>query len=296
VYRVPLAILEKGAARWSPPAAGSRARPGDRRSAGGLGEFPGDLRWSAALRVPHFGNYSFRAAGRLSVDGHEILRADGGRPLQTTVSLPDGDHRIVFEAWSRRPESPRLRVEGDAQNDSWRRPGLADLAAADGPPLGLLGVFQGSQGPERRRLDGAIAAMSLSEDVRFPGEWKAAWRGTLVAPVEGDYAFAFRTNGGIVELKLDGRVVFTTRGEDDRVERGSAVPLRAGPHAVEILYRVTHAPGGIDFIWTPPGQPESVVPPSALRPADTAPGAPLPETALTVLRPTRHEPGAMTAP
>jgi hypothetical protein len=132
--------------------------------------------------------------------------------------------------------------------------------------------------------------------VRFPGDWTATWKGTLLAPAEGNYTFGFRTNGGIVELRLDGKPVFKTRGEDDRVELGDEIALQAGPHAVEILYRVVHSPGGIDFIWTPPGQPESVVPPSVLVPADPAPGPPLPEAALSILRPLRHEPGAMTAP
>jgi hypothetical protein len=299
VYRAPLAAVEKGRGALVSSGGAAPVRvPAVGEAPPGWTSFPAAFRWSAALRAPYFGNFSFRGNGRLSVDGREILLPDAAHPTpQATVSLPDGDHRIVFEATVQGAGKPAvLEWKGDSPGENWRRPGLADLAAADGPPRGLLAVFRGSEGPERRRLDGAVAAMALSDDVRFPGDWTATWKGTLLAPAEGNYTFGFRTNGGIVELRLDGKPVFKTRGEDDRVELGDEIALQAGPHAVEILYRVVHSPGGIDFIWTPPGQPESVVPPSVLVPADPAPGPPLPEAALSILRPLRHEPGAMTAP
>ena len=299
VYRVPLAAVEKGRGALVSSGSGNPARvPAIGEAPPGWTGFPAPFRWSAALRAPSYGNFSFRTSGRLTVDGREILRPDAANPVrETTVSLPDGDHRIVLEATLEAAGKPAVfEWKGDSPGESWRRPGPADLAAAEGPPRGLLAVFQGSEGPERKRLDGAVAAMALSDDVRFPGEWTATWRGTLLAPAEGNYTFGFRTNGGIVELRLDGNTILKTRGEDDRVERGSEVALRAGPHPVQIVYRVVHSPGGIDWIWTPPGQPESVVPPSALLPADPAPGPPLPEAALSVLRPLRHEPGAMTSP
>ncbi|HKF43653.1 MAG TPA: PA14 domain-containing protein [Thermoanaerobaculia bacterium] len=301
VYRVPLPAVEKsrGALVF---ATGSGADSVRVASLGdpppGWTSFPHTFRWSAALRAPYFGNYSFRASGRVTVDGREILRPDPAKPVpETTVSLPDGEHRIVFEASVESAGKPAVfEWKGDSPGGPWRRTEIAELGPVDGPTRGLSAVFQGSQGPVRKRLDGAIAAMALSEDVRFPGEWNATWRGTLFAPADGKYAFAFRTNGGVVELKIDGRPVVRTHGEDDRVERGGDFLLSAGPHPVEIAYRVVHGPGGIDFLWTPPGQPESVVPPSALQPAESGPGDPLPEATLTVLRSLRHEPGAMTAP
>ena len=257
----------------------------------GWTRFPARVRWSAALRVPNYGNYSFRAAGRVSVDGRDILSPDPQKlSAEATVELPAGDHRIVFEGTVEAPGRPALfEWRGDAPAEIWRRTLNSELRAVDGPPQGLLGICSAATNPDRKRLDATIATMSLGSEVGLDGEWMATWRGTLLAPADGDYQFGFRTHGGTVEMRLDGHPLWTTQGDGEKVERGPFVTLHKGPHEVGITYRVVHSPGGIDWMWTPPGQRESLVPPAALRPpADAVPGPPLPEQTLEGLRWYRH--------
>ena len=290
VYRVPLAA-------WAPyrgalvtadgKSAGRAASLGE--APAGWTRFPAPMRWSAALRVPGSGNVSFRAAGNVSVDGIEILRPEAGRPFaETTVGLKAGDHRVVFEGTLEAPGRPAVfEWKGDASGagNAWRRTRDSELWAVDGPVQGLLGVYSGSTGTDRSRLEATIASMSLNEETGFGTDWTASWRGTLLAPADGYYQFGFRTHGGTVEMRLDGRPLWRTRGDQEKTERGGGVTLRRGPHEVAIAYRIVHSPGGIEWFWTPPGQPESIVPPSALRPPPEAgPGPPLPERQLAAAR------------
>jgi hypothetical protein len=300
VYRVPLAKWERFRGALASVAGGDAVRVSSfgEAPAGGT-RFPAPVRWSAALRVPSYGNASFRAAGRLTVDGREILRAPPGQPFaETTVSLPAGDHRVVFEGTVEAPGRPALfEWKGDGPAEDWRRTSASELWAVDGPVQGLLGVYSRPPEPDRKRLDATLASMSLDQEVGFDGEWTASWRGTLLAPEDGRYQFGFRTHGGAVEMSLDGKPLWRTHGDEEKIERGGAVELRKGPHDVAILYRVVHSPGGIDWIWTPPGQRESLVPPSALRPpAEMVPGPPLSEETLAAMRMFRHDPSWMTVP
>jgi hypothetical protein len=257
------------------------------------------MRWSAALRMPCFGNFSFRSAGRVAVDGREILRGEAGKPpVEATVSLPRGDHRVLLEGVVEAPDRPALfEWKGDEPGEPWRRTVASELWAVDGPPQGLLGVFTSPEGTDRKSLDSTIAAMSLNQEVGFNENWTASWRGTLLAPVDGSYVFGFRTHGGPVELALDGKTVWSTRGAEEKIERSGTLTLQKGPHEVAILYRVAQSPGGIEWIWTPPGEQESLVPPAALRPpADAGPGPPLSEAALAAARSYRHASLATVAP
>jgi hypothetical protein len=300
VYRVPVAKWEgiRGALASVDGAAAVRVRTLGEAPAGWT-RFPSPARWSAALRVPNYGNYSFRASGRVSVDGRNILSPDPGKPFaETTVELPEGDHRIVFEGTVEAPGRAALfEWRGDAPGEAWRRTLSSELRAVDGPPQGLLGICSAAKKPDRKRLDAAIATMSLGSEVGLDGEWTATWRGTLLAPADGDYQFGFRTHGGTVDMRIDGHPLWTTQGDGEKVERGPSVALTRGPHQVTLTYRVVHSPGAIDWIWTPPGQRESLVPPAALRPpADAVPDPPLSEQTLSELRWYRHASDWMFVP
>jgi hypothetical protein len=77
VYRVPVAKWEgiRGAL-VAADGAGTVRVPTLGEAPAGWTRFPATMRWSAALRMPNYGNYSFRAAGRVSVDGRSILSPD----------------------------------------------------------------------------------------------------------------------------------------------------------------------------------------------------------------------------
>jgi hypothetical protein len=231
--------------------------------------------------------------GVLAVDGREILRAHGGErgEKETTVALPEGDHRLDFRAPLGGASVPfRWQPEGES---SLRRTRPSELWAVDGPPEGLLGTYSAPGRPVKLRLDSTLAAMSLGADVDFDGEWTARWRGTLLAPADGPYVFGFLTNGGTVVLTLDGGPARSLETDDDSAHRLQPLRLARGAHAVEIVYRIVHRPAAIDWTWIPPGGVESLVPPSVLRPPpDAGPRPALQPDAAAALRAER--PGAPT--
>jgi hypothetical protein len=244
-------------------------------------------RWNAALRVPRYGNVRFSIAeGVLVVDGREILRARGGA-RETTVALPEGDHRVELTAPAAgNPATFLWQPEGER---ALRRTRSTELQAVDGPVQGLLGTYAHPKTVEQLRLDGALAAMSLGADFDLDDAWTATWTGTLLAPADGPYTFGFMTHGGTVEMSLDGGPSRRTDGDGETLTHLAPVPLARGPHAVKIVYRVVHRPAAIDWIWTPPGGVESVVPPSVLRPpAGAGPRPPLSEDDVAKLRSLRR--------
>ncbi|HTS02477.1 MAG TPA: glycosyltransferase family 39 protein [Thermoanaerobaculia bacterium] len=287
VYRVPLAAWERfrGAlvSVASEPPVRVDAIGDPPPGAAGAERTVRAARWSAAIRVPRYGNVRFSIQdGVLAVDGREILHARG-EERETTVALPEGDHRLDFRAPLGGAAAPfRWQPEGES---SLRRTRPSELWAVDGPPEGLLGTYTAPGRPVKLRLDSTIAAMSLGTDLDFDGEWTARWRGTLLAPADGPYAFGFLTNGGTVEMTLDGGPARGVDADDDSAHRLEPLRLARGAHAVEIVYKVVHRPAAIDWIWVPPGGVESLVPPSVLRPPpDAGPRPALPPGAVSALR------------
>ena len=134
----------------------------------------------------------------------------------------------------------------------------------------------------QRRLDGTIASCCLSTGIsKDDAPFVAVWRGTLRAPRSGTYRMALDTQGPAT-LSIDGRTVLTSRRSGDDTTAG-AVDLRAGPHPVVLRYRVAGSPGALEWRWTPPGERESIVPPSALAPPIGAGvGRPVPSTILAL--------------
>jgi hypothetical protein len=135
----------------------------------------------------------------------------------------------------------------------------------------LFGVIDVPGRPWIQHLDPAIATGGLCEEARSGGPFQAKWTGTLSVPKSGSYEMALRAVGGTAALKLDGKPVpvVQVEGERDEIIRQD-VPLEAGPHSVELDYSVRHAPGGIEWLWKPPGGAESIVPPSVQAPPPAA--------------------------
>lgn len=242
----------------------------------GWTRFPSVMIWSAALRVPQYWNYGFRIGpgpARLVVDGKEILRVPRGEASAAAeVSLARGDHGIVFEGFVTGALKPPLfqwrlltTEESGPTNGSWQEVPTWRLRPTDGVPSGLFGVITVPGQPQMRRLDAAIATGGLCEEVHSGGPFEAMWTGTLRAPRAGSYGMILRAVGGAAVLKLDGVPVVQADGERDEKTRRDVL-LDAGPHAVEFDYDVRHGPGGVEWLWKPPGGDESIVPPSVLSP------------------------------
>jgi len=242
----------------------------------GWSRFPASLRWSAALRVMQYGNYGFRIGpgpARLVIDGKEVLRVAAAEPSAISeVSLARGDHAIQLEGVVGSARQAALfewtSLPGDKASDSdhpsWQRVPTERLRPTDRPPEGLFGIIE-VPGKSQHRLDATIATGSLCEEVHSGGPFVATWRGSLRAPKTGNYLMALRAVGGGAELRLDGKSIVQSNGENDELVR-SEIALDEGPHAVELKYSVSHAPGGIEWIWKVPGGVESIVPPSVLSP------------------------------
>lgn len=276
VYRVPKAAWarQQGVLASAPGFAPVRV--------GGLGEppagwtrLPSAMRWSAALRANQYGNYGFQIGpgpARLLIDGKEVLEVPAGEASSVVnVGLARGDHAISFEGVVGRAGqavliewSPPQESSSGSGGRSWQRVPTAILRPTEQPSGGLFGVIA-ERGRSQHRLDATIATGGLSQEFHSGGPFEATWRGTLKAPQTGRYEMALRAVGGPAELRLDGASVVQAPGESDEMVQ-SQIALDAGPHSVELIYHVRHAPGVLEWIWKPPGGVLSIVPPSVLSP------------------------------
>jgi hypothetical protein len=74
---------------------------------------------------------------------------------------------------------------------------------------------------------------------------------------------------GPAVLKIDDRPRITTDQPLDS-PLGAEFELAEGKHGVELNYSFGPIPGCIEWVWTPPGGPTSIVPPSVLSPPEGA--------------------------
>ena len=243
----------------------------------GWRRYPSRMRWKAGLRVPRYWNYGFRLGpgpARLIVDGVPVLAVPAGTPARTTaVALARGEHAIEYEGvltgegqrpqfeWAPLPESASTAT-GDLQ---WLRVRTEELTPKATGPTGLFGIVRVDGQSEQRRLDGTLAACCMTRQVTWSDRpYTVTWSGTLRAPVPGLYSLSLFAQGA-ADLKIDKQTVIHTEASSDEATN-APVMLAAGPHSIELVFRVNGGPGGLELLWTPPGGSTSVVPPSALSP------------------------------
>jgi len=234
------------------------------------------MRWSTSLRVNQYWNYGFRIGpgpARLVIDGKEVLKIPAGEATATAdVCLARGGHGIQLDGVVGRSGGAALfewalvpaEKSSDPASLNWQAVPTERLRPTDRASEGLFGVVEVPD-LSQQRLDTAIATGGLTGEVHSGGPFDATWKGTLTAPKAGRYEMALRVAGGPVELRLDANSVLQSSGENDETVR-NGVTLDAGPHSVELIYHVRHAPGMLEWIWKPPGGVESIVPPSVLSP------------------------------
>jgi 4-amino-4-deoxy-L-arabinose transferase-like glycosyltransferase len=273
VYRVPLSSWRatQGALQHVPGKPSARVLglsdsvPGARPDRG--------MRWTAAMRVPRFGNTAFRLGpgpARLTIDGREVLSVAAGDPVkETRVCLARGDHFVELDAPRAEGRPPARLLWAPSSNGGeptvFQAIPAAILRPLAEPPGGLFGVVTFRGGRRQERLDGALATWNLCEEFQFGGEpFDAVWTGSLVAAASGPYTMGLLASG-TAELKIDGRTVLKSEGEHDKPVDAS-VALSAGEHAVELSFRQSVEPARLEWTWTPPGGEISIVPPFALRP------------------------------
>jgi hypothetical protein len=248
----------------------------------GWSTFSTRMRWTATWRVPRYWNYAVRIGpgpARLSIDGTPVLTVPEGVGLRSAqVSLAQGDHFVDYDGmlesadrparfeWASLPTPQRHQPAPPLE---WQPVPRGMLWATARGPDGLVAVVTSEGRAEQRRLDGTLATGNLSAQVQSGGRpYTATWTGTLKAPLSGTYAMTLFALGAI-DLRIDGQPVLRTDGPHDQPVEGT-VALQAGPHPVEVLYRVKAGPGALDWTWTPPGGERSLVPRSVLAPPRAA--------------------------
>ena len=144
--------------------------------------FPARMRWSAGLRIPQSGGYTFAARGTdatLAIDGISLI--DRGRPRRATVALPAGMHAVEFAATLTASGETPLEWSGAPVAGSavpLRPVATSELYSRQVRPVGLLGRIEVEGETWDRRIDGTLATCCLYDDVGRPGDRvTASWRG-----------------------------------------------------------------------------------------------------------------------
>lgn len=278
----------------TPPTGAPRPAPTLGAAPAGWSAYPASMRWTAGLRVPRTWNYRVQVGpgpARLLIDGKVVLEVGAGQPAQTVdLNLVRGDHAVELDGVLSGPTAAPLFAWG-AWPDAFSAPPTPgqvllrparteELIADETAPHGLAAVIQLAGQPVQRRLDSTIADCCLSNRVQANGRpYTATWTGTLTAPTAGAYTMQLN-QAGAVDLVIDGQTVVHTDGAASQPAMGK-VALTAGPHTVQLTYRVANSGGLLEWVWTPPGASASIVPPAALTPpAAGLVGPPLDAAAL----------------
>ena len=220
------------------------------------------VEWTGALYIPVSGKHTLgttsSGASEVWVDGALVVTNPSTQgethTAEAEVSLAKGWHDLRLRC---------LSCQGGPMQFTWRRRGSqaevvpqASLSTVPLPPYGLRGrYYRGSDWagqPAYVQVDPVIAFRWHDHQLRTP--WSAEWLGTLHVLNSGQYRFRLVTND-YAEMYLDGQVIL--RGA--RNSSGSA-QLAEGPHDILVRYRDTKSYAEMRLLWTPPGQPEVVIP------------------------------------
>jgi hypothetical protein len=94
-----------------------------------------------------------------------------------------------------------------------------------------------------------------------PPPFAAEWRGSLLVPNQGEYAFGVESSpGALFTLLLDGQLMLDTSAA---LTRTSDI-LPAGAYAVTMRYQSGSTPGDLRVLWQPPGLDPEPIPLEAL--------------------------------
>jgi hypothetical protein len=120
------------------------------------------------------------------------------------------------------------------------------------------------------RLDGSIN-FNWNDGAPAPGvqrdHFSVRWTGQIEVPVTGTYRFATTADNG-VRLWVNGqRLINSWAGHAGDISSSAGITLTAGVrYAILLDFYERDALAQIQLRWTPPGQPESVIPSTALFP------------------------------
>lgn len=216
-------------------------------------------RWSGGLRIEKSGRYALaHLDGRLvSVDG-EILTGER--------FLSKGLHDLTVEQTSfKAPLLPLAWRTSSATEETIPKSSFFRIPV---PPNGLSAEFwaNGEWAGEplfRQRVPFMWLAWPEGEPV--PPPFSARFFGSLRIPAEGNYRLRIEADDAAT-LMIDGWRLDGPAGAPPKPHIERSVELTKGDHAIRIDYVQSGGGNTLKFSWQRSGQPEELVPPSALVP------------------------------
>jgi 4-amino-4-deoxy-L-arabinose transferase-like glycosyltransferase len=279
-YQPGLGTMEGEKGAWSPP----------------LGmAYPMNASWEGGLVAPAYGPYTFTLSGTagttLEIDGRPIVSRSGsdgeeGGKAESEISvvLAAGVHHIRLSGvLTNRDSTSHLVWSGERINLDGTAASQVPIDARflyNGPTGGLTGEvgplvdlnvltsgqdFFGGQLPTARYSQ-AFIGFRESSALLGTSPFVSRWRGTLQAPVNGEYGFAIWSSTP-ASLFIDGEIVLPPSMNPGPALTQGIKNLAAGPHQVELRYAWGGGPGQFEWSWTVPGEEPELVPPTVLQPA-----------------------------
>lgn len=136
---------------------------------------------------------------------------------------------------------------------------------------GLLGCYYRGLRPNTaaaahiRRVDSQISFDSIAELGALPSPSSVVWRGTILAPINGQYQFAIQVDD-LGWLKVDNKTVIADPGNVTKATDSGSVELTAGEHVIEVGERNIWGGASMQLNWQLPGGVLRPVPPQFLIP------------------------------
>jgi 4-amino-4-deoxy-L-arabinose transferase-like glycosyltransferase len=250
------------------------------------GAYPVSARWSGGLFTPAYMTYTLKLEApehsTLVIDDRPVLTVMGAPAFETDVFMARGLHSFALST-TLANAAQYVSLQWRAGDEPWSTP--TDTYLWDGPMGTLRGELypyqadavagglqvplggQSGADPVSRRLDSALDWRDVGGSGDPTGrDWlshdalTARWRGTFIAPQEGEYIFDTFSNGDS-GVWIDGQPVVLNTGEAARpaAKANGAVELSAGQHSFEARYNWANMDGALVVYVTMPGSQEAVV-------------------------------------
>lgn len=172
---------------------------------------------------------------------------------------------------------------------------LCDAPAQDDLKPGLLGEYfrigreiddfppLKELEPELVRVDKQVNFESADEafaETPFADQFAVRWTGVIRIPKDGNYTFHTESDDGS-RLLINGKIVVDNGGLHAMEEKGGAVELKAGDHAILIDFFENGGGAGCKVSWEGPDLPKEIIAAGALfHRKSAAAGGPPPEPDL----------------
>lgn len=246
--------------------------------------YPAIGTWQGGLVAPTYGAYTLALDGvasnvTLVLDGRTLLSVPSLDPTtpsegrQVEMVLAKGLHDVRLSG-TLRDASSQLQL-------LWASGGpLSPIESTflyNGPTGGLLGEIAPATGqdvlgatdplgttPRQTRRSDPFIGFREASVLLGPVAYIARWQGTLAVPAEGDYGFSLNTgNTGVGTVIIDGQTAF---GNGPNGPGTGTLHLSPGDHQLDVRYASQGGLSRVEFMWVPPGEQPTLVPPTVLSP------------------------------